>query len=199
MTAGESVSASAAGIEPPLRLGGRATLPGGELVVWSVADGRRGRRWREVTTRDGAPVRSALFETDASGRVVRLEMATAAGLLTLHPDAGDGVLHGNVVTPDGIRHLTLREVGLFVVGSPAAAAIAMTTLSRELAVGETRRVEVIRIDDRLDPGEGSWDVTRLELGVWRLVNPDDGETRQVRIDANGLAILPGSERWPLEV
>lgn len=196
MTADTSTTPSS-GVELPLRLGGRATLPGSVVVVWSVADGGRGRRWREVATRGDAPVRSVLLETDASGRVVRLEMATAAGLLTLHPDAA-GALHGNVVTPDGIRHLTLREAVLFVAGSPAAAAIAMTRLSSEMTVGATRRVEVIRIDDRLEPGEGSWEVTRLEGGAWRLVNPEDGEVREVRLDATGLAVLPESASWPLE-
>ncbi len=198
MTADSSTTPSS-GVEPPLRLGGRATLPGSVVVVWSVADGRRGRRWREVATRGDAPVRSVLFETDGSGRVVRLEMATAAGLLTLHPDAAPGVLHGNVVTPDGIRHLTLREAILFVAGSPAAAAIATARLSSEMTVGATRRVEVIRIDERLEPGEGSWEVSRVEGGTWRLVNSDDGEVREVRLDGNGLAVLPESASWPLEL
>ena len=57
---------------------------------------------------------------------------------------------------------------------------------------------VIRIDDRLEPGEGSWDVTRVADSAWRLVNPDDGEIREVRLDANGLAVLPDSVTWPLE-
>ena len=47
-----------------LRRGGRATLPTGELIVWSIADGRRGRRWREVTSVAGTVVRAVLLETD---------------------------------------------------------------------------------------------------------------------------------------
>ncbi len=182
-----------------VRVGGRAALPGGEVVVWSVADGRRGRRWREVVSGDGGVLRAVLFETDPAGRVVRLEMSTAAGLLTLHPDRNGAVLHGNVVTPEGLRHLTLGEATLFVVGSPAAAAIAFGRLSGEVAVGATRQVNVIRLDDRLEPGEGSWDVTRLDERAWRLVSTVDGEVRAIRLDDDGLAVLPDGEAWPLEV
>ena len=182
-----------------IRVGGRAVLPGGEVVVWSVADGRRGRRWREVVSRDGGVLRGVLFETDPAGRVTRLEMTTRAGLLTLHPEGDEPVLHGNVVTPQGMRHLTLGEATLFVVGSPAAAAIAFGRLSGVVAVGATLRVDVIRLDDRLEPGEGSWDVTRLDERAWRLVNAVDGEVRALRLDADGLAELPDGAVWPLEL
>jgi hypothetical protein len=181
-----------------VRVGGRAVLPSGEVVVWSVADGRRGRRWREVTSRDGDILRAVLLETDPAGQVVRLEMATASGLLTLHPERDESVLHGNVVTRDGIRHLTFREALLFVVGSPAAAAIALGSLSNEIAVAATQRVDVLWIDDRLEPGEGSWEVTRLEERTWRLVDALDGEVRTARLRADGLAELPDGETWPLE-
>jgi hypothetical protein len=182
-----------------LRLGGRAALPGGEIVVWSIADGRRGRRWREVTTRAGGVLRAVLFETDPAGRVVRLEMATSVGLLTLHPERDEPVLHGNVVTPDGVRHLAIGDAVVFVLGSAAAAAIALGRLSGEMEVGATRRVELLRIDDRLEPGEGSWDVTRLDERTWRLVKAADGEVRTVRLDADGLVEMAGSAVWPLEL
>ena len=182
-----------------VRVGGRAVLPGGEVVVWSVADGRRGRRWREVVSVDRGVLRAVLFETDPAGRVTRLEMATASGLLTVHPDRDGAVLHGNAVTSAGVSHLTLKPAVLFVPGSPAAAAIALGRLSSEVAVGGTQRVDVIRIDDRLAPGEGSWDVTRLEERTWRLVSAVDGEVRTVRLDADGLALLPAGEAWPLEL
>ena len=88
-----------------VRRGGRAVLPTGELIVWSIADGRRGRRWREVASVAGTMVRGVLLESDPMGRLARLEVTTAAGLLTLHPDANNTILHGNVVTPAGVRHL----------------------------------------------------------------------------------------------
>lgn len=187
-----------------LRLGGRVALPSGEVVVWSVADGRRGRRWRESVTRDGVQIRSVLFETDRSGRVERLEMASDAGLLTLHPDADDSTLHGNVVTSDGIRHLTFAwgtADSLFVVGSPAAAAIALGRLVQTTATGTTERVSTIRVDTRLEPNPFAWDVSRVDERTWRLVEASDApspEERTVRLDEDGLVDLPGGERWPLE-
>jgi hypothetical protein len=187
-----------------LRLGGRVGLPSGEVVVWSVADGRRGRRWRESVARDGVQLRAILFETDRSGRVERLEISSPTGLLTLHPDADGSTLHGNVVTPDGIRHLTFpwgTRDSLFVVGSPAAAAIALGRLAETVAIGATARVATIRIDTRLEPSPWAWDVSRVDERTWHLVEVSDApapEERTVRLDADGLVDLPGCERWPLE-
>ena len=88
----------------PLRRAGVGIAPDGGFVVWSVAEGRRGRRWREVI-RTGEGIRSSLLlELDPAGRFSHLELSTAAGLLTLHPE-GDGTLHGNAVTVDGLRHV----------------------------------------------------------------------------------------------
>src|SRR5689334_6864494 len=88
-----------------LRRAGSALRPGGDHVTWSVAEGRRGRRWREVVVDAGGAVRhSLLLELDPDGRFSHLELSTAAGLLTLHPE-GDGTLHGNAVTGDGVRHI----------------------------------------------------------------------------------------------
>ena len=194
---------------PSLRLGGRVELPSGKSIVWSVADGRRGRRWREVATRHGAVAWALLFETESDGRMARLEMSSAAGLLTLHP-VGAGVLHGNVVTPTSIRHLSFPEapgVSLFVVASPAAAAIALGSLAGTVALGETVRVTVLRIDARLEPQPATWDVSRVEERRWRLVSvPGEApssdaapEVREVRLDGSGLVDLPGEMRWPLEL
>jgi len=182
-----------------MRIGGRASLPSGEIVTWSIADGRRGRRWREVTVRDGHVARSLAIETDPGGRVVRLEISTPAGLLTLHPDGDTAVLHGNVVTPDGIRHLTMGEGMVFVPGSPAAAAIALRALSTRFTTGETQRIELIRIDDGLDPAGEGWDVTRTDAQTWRLVRAANGETQSVGLDEDWLVELEGEVRWPLEL
>jgi hypothetical protein len=196
-----------------LRLGGRLELPTGERIVWSVADGRRGRRWRELATQDGAVVRAVLFETDPVGRVLRLEVATAAGLLTLHPEGHDEVLHGNVAGPDGVRHLTFDRTVLFVVRSPASAAIALGALGRAIGVGGSRPVDLVRVDDRLEPRPETWQVTRLDERTWRLEGPPReaegagegsaeagvvAEARTVRLDELGLVELPGGVAWPLE-
>lgn len=193
-----------------LRLGGRLALPTGERIVWSIADGRRGRRWRELATCDGDIVRAVLFETDPAGRVVRLEIATAAGLLTLHPEGGEEVLHGNVVGPDGVRHLTFDRAALFVVGSPASAAIVLGRLAPVVAVGGSRRVDLVRVDDALEPCAETWDVSRIEDRTWRLgelgPSPADagegsrvsGEVWVVELDARGLVEVPDAVSWPLE-
>jgi hypothetical protein len=53
----------------------------------------------------GEGIRSSLLlELDPDGRFSHLELSTAAGLLTLHPE-GDGTLHGNAVTADGVHHV----------------------------------------------------------------------------------------------
>ena len=87
-----------------LRRAGRGRVADGTDVTWSVAEGRRGRRWREVRTREEGIVARLLLETDPDGRFAHLELSTAAGLLTLHPE-GDGTLHGNAVTADGVEHV----------------------------------------------------------------------------------------------
>jgi hypothetical protein len=133
-----------------IRRGGVSTTATGERVVWTIADGRRGRRWRESVTRDGALLRTVLFELDPSGRVGRLEVATATGLLTLHPDGDGRTLHGNVVSADGVRHLTFDwgpDRGMLVDGSPASSTIA--------AVSAVTRV--LRIADDLEPHLERWD------------------------------------------
>ena len=130
------------GMTAPLRLGGRAGLDGG-AVVWSVAEGRRGRRWREAVTRDDGLVRSVLLEVSPAGRPTYLELATPSGLLTLHPDEQERELHGNAVTSGGIRHLRFDwslDHGLHVVGSTVAAAAALHRLAGLVAVGEGRRI-----------------------------------------------------------
>jgi len=96
-------------IAPWLRRAGRLDAGGGETVLWSVAEGGRGRRWRSLRLdADGRPRSDLLLEVDPVGRWTRLELATAAGILTLHPEPDERSVHGNVVTPSGVRHLALR-------------------------------------------------------------------------------------------
>jgi hypothetical protein len=114
-----------------LRRAGRLDLGGGESILWSVAEGRRGRRWRSIR-RDASNrliadllVSDLLLEVDANGRWTRLELATVRGILTLHPDADGTAVHGNVVTPDGVVPLTFvwsPQHRLMIAGEPVAAA-----------------------------------------------------------------------------
>ncbi len=185
----------------PTRLGGRTNLPSGDVVVWSVADGRRGRRLRESTSRHGVVVRTVLVETDPGGALRRLEMSTAAGLLTVHPDDSGTTLHGNVVTPDGIRHLSFAwgsDRLVLVDGSPAITAIAVAWLGRSLEHGRSAEVSVLRIDDRLGPEAGSMRIERLGPRAWRLSSGagPDGEV-VVTLDADDL-LTTARTVWPLE-
>ena len=108
-----------------IRLAGRGRGADGRLVTWTLAEGRRGRRWREVVADRGLAGWSLLYETDPAGRFSHLELATAQGLATLHPEA-DGTLHGNVVDADGVRHIEglpfPADAVLVVVGSSVAGA-----------------------------------------------------------------------------
>jgi hypothetical protein len=150
-----------------IRRGGVATTARGERSVWAVADGRRGRRVREAISFGDALVRSVLLELDPAGRCVRLELATAHGLLTLHPDRDGGRLHGNVVGPAGVRHLTFdwsADRELLVVGSPASTAIVSARGVRT----------VLRIDDELDPRMEPWDPEAPSGGQVEALTTDDG-------------------------
>ncbi len=82
-----------------MRRAGTGLLDWGGRITWTVADGRHGRRWRSMLTDDGVLVGSLLLETRPDGSVAKLELATAAGLLTLHPEGS--MLHGNVARPTG--------------------------------------------------------------------------------------------------
>ncbi len=143
-----------------------------------------------------------LLEASPAGRPTYLEMATPAGLLTLHPDVDERELHGNVVTADGVRHLRFDwslEHELFIGGSLAAASVALHRLGRVIAMGEGRRVPVLQIDDALDPAPSAWRVSRTSAGGWHLDNSDTGETRTTVLDDDGVPLVPGAVSWPLEI
>src|SRR5215208_2384288 len=86
-----------------LRRAGRGRR-GDDWVIWSVSEGSRGRRWREVVYSGDRVFAALLLETHPTGTFAHLELATASGLLTLHPE-GDDTLHGNVVASTGIEHV----------------------------------------------------------------------------------------------
>ena len=165
----------------PIRRAGHGRGPAGELVSWSVADGRRGRRWREVLTRDGAVVLSLLLETNPDRRFSHLEFSTSAGLLTLHPE-GDGTLHGNVVKWNGLDHvrgLPWDAEGVVIVEASSLSAAAAAHHHRpDSPVG--RPCVRIQLDLSIRPG---------------LVDADD--LRPTSTD--GLPLLEGAAGWPLEV
>jgi hypothetical protein len=185
------------------RAGAGGRLADGSILIWSVADGRRGRRWRAVATRDGAITHALLLEVDVKGRPAKVELATPGGLLTLHPEEGSGQLHGNVVTAEGVRHLALAwsgEHGLEVEGRPIASAVTARRLTSSTPVGEGRAVPVVVIGPHLSVVEESWRYTRTGEGEWR-VESASGEPPPwvLRIDPRGVPRLSGDAReWPLE-
>jgi hypothetical protein len=165
------------GAPAPLRRAGRLDGGAGETILWSVAEGRRGRRWRSLRLdAEGRVASDLLLEVDPAGRWTRLELATAAGLLTLHPEPDGGSVHGNLVAPAGMRHLALRWGSghrLLVVGEPVAAAALATGApagsGRGLVVG--RDLVVTERDDVAAPGAGqdalpgpSWPLERRDPG-----------------------------------
>lgn len=183
-----------------VRRAGRATPDDDTEIVWSVADGRSGRRWRARTLRDGALASSFLLEVGVDGRPTRLELATAAGLLTLHPEA-TGALHGNAVTPAGVRHLTFGwsgEHGLEIDELSVPSAVTAGRLAPALAVGEGRTVPVVVVGPDLAVRSGERRYERLGAGSWRIEG--DGRAQVVEIDERGIPIWPATTgEWPLEL
>jgi len=140
-----------------LRRAGSLDAGGGESVLWSVAEGRRGRRWRSVR-RDaaGALLSDLLLEVDPEGRWTRLELASAEGILTLHPEPAATAVHGNLVTERGVLPLAFAwspQHRLVVEGEPVAAvALApMMPLGRGPALLVTAQLEVVAHADLAAP------------------------------------------------
>ena len=62
------------------RRAGFGRLADGRTVTWSLADGRRGRRWRTTTTDPIGGLESALLlELAPDGRLSKIELTMAEG------------------------------------------------------------------------------------------------------------------------
>jgi hypothetical protein len=171
-----------------VRRAGSGRFVDGSDVIWSVAEGQKGRRWREVRSKAGVVESSLLLETFPDRRFAHLELSTAAGLLTLHPE-GDGTLHGNVVTATGVWHVTglpwPAGSAVVVDGSAVSIAAAAWFLALDHSPTEpSNRRAVVMIDP--------------SLGVKAASIPADGLSHD-RIDADGLPILENGQSWPLEI
>lgn len=185
----------------PTRQGGVGTGPDGEIRVWSVAEGSRGARWREVASREGAVRRSVLLEVAPDGRPARLEIATIAGLMTLHPEPDESALHGNVVTPDGVRHHAFPwSPGhqLVVLPSPMALATVVRAFGESLLVGGQVPIPVVWVDDALAPEAEAWVLTYADLGTWWFGPTGSDRRAELRLGPTGLPLLRGPADWPLE-
>ena len=181
-----------------LRRAGAGSLADGAELVWSVADGRRGRRWRAVASVDGLVTHALLLEVDLAGRPSRLELTTPAGLLTLHPEEGSGRLHGNVVTGSGVRHLALPwsdDHGLEVHGRPIAAAVTAHRLaaSHGRGGGEDRPGGGDRRGPGGDPGDPPLHADRDRGVADRGAAPRRWSWRSTSVACRGW-LAPGSGR-----
>lgn len=193
-------------MSPLVRRAGVVTLADGTELVWSVADGRRGRRWRALTNRRGTLVGSLLLEVDVDGRPERIELATTSGLLTLHPER-DGELHGNAIAGDGVRHFTLpwsSEHELEGEPLPVTGAVTALRVGRRLPPGEGTDVPVVVVGDDLTVREAMRRYRRLDATTWQ-VDGDDA-TRVLVVDDRGMPVWEtlaepstGVGDWPLEL
>ncbi len=193
-------------MSPLVRVAGIATLADGSQITWSVADGRRGRRWRAVTRRPGSPIASLLLEVGIDGRPTRVELGTDAGLLTLHPGGSDG-LYGNVVTADGIRHLALpwtEHHELEVEPLAISGAVTARRLGGRLAAGEGTAVPVVVVGADLSVREATRRYTRMDAAAWRIEGDDIA--RVLSVDDRGAPIWAAgggesvlAREWPLEL
>jgi hypothetical protein len=185
----------------PVRLAGWGTLADGATVTWTIAEGRRGRRWREVVAVGDAVRHALLLETDADGRFSHLELARGGGLWTFHPET-DGTLHGNVVGRDGagIRHVEGWAFGpqsvLLVEGSPIAAAAIAWRAARASMVVPGGGVDVPGVVVRASGVLEAFDairVERLSQTAWRV-----GEGLAIEVDESGAPVFAGGSIAPLE-
>jgi hypothetical protein len=184
-----------------VRRAGRADLAGGALLLWSVAEGRRGARWRASGRRAGRLLWDLLLEVGVDGRPGRLEIATAAGQLTLHPEPDGTSAHGNVVSAAGVRPLVhpWTDRHWFEFGSsPIPTAALCRALRPVIPPGEARPVPGLHVDDALVARPGVRTVHRLTDATWRIEDAD-GSTRVLSLDAEGLPVFEAASGWPLEV
>ena len=183
------------------RRAGRARILDGAWLVWSEAEGSRGTRWRESIEAEGGLARVTLLETTTADRLSRLEVAGAPGLLTLHPEADESMLHGNLVAPNGVRHIALPwspDHELLLLRSPASATVTLRRLSTRVEIGARRTIDVVRIDDALEPRPETWTFERTTDREWRLRSAAGGDARSLSVDDAGRPILTDAVEWPLE-
>lgn len=182
----------------PVRQAGRLADDAGRTLTWSIADGRRGRRWRwTVVDRRGSLLVTHTLETDRRGQFLRLESSAASGLLTLHREA-DGSIHGNRIAERGVDHLILEAPapGAFLIGrTELGVAILLAALKRPASkvpidlveVGDDLAIRLVNATIRPDE-DGAWEVRTNRL------------TRRATLGPDGLPESSDHDavRWPLD-
>jgi hypothetical protein len=194
-----------------IRRAGRAGLLGGSILLWSAAEGSRGIRWRASISVGDRLTSDLLLEVGLDGRPGRLEITSAAGQLTIHPEPDQRSAHGNLVTTDGVRPLSFEwSPGDWFESreNPIPAAAMIRALRAEVGVGESRPVRGLQVDSDLQVRRGERRVARLDADRWSIEGAD-GFRCQLALDDEGLPIFePGTPRdpgsaaaqvWPQEV
>ena len=181
-----------------IRRGGRLPDDAGRMVTWSIADGRRGRRWRwTVVDRRGTLLVTHTLETDPDGQFLGLESASPPGLLTLHREP-DGSVHGNRVSERGVDHLTVEAP------APGAVLIGGTELGVAILLGALPHpvsrvtLDVLEIFDDLGVRIASAAIRADAEGIWEVRT--NRLSRRAHIGADGLpeSAERDAESWPLE-
>jgi hypothetical protein len=184
----------------PLRRGGRGQQPDGAFLTWSIAEGARGRRWRATTTVDGILHQALVLETNDSRRATRLEVASNAGLLTLHPEPDERELHGNVVAAGGVRHLRFEwspRHELLVAGLALVSVATVWRLGEDVGAGTgvERPAVVVDVDLTCRPAVAGFE--RVDETTWNVATV--ALRLEVRCDREGVPGLDDAAVWPLEV
>ena len=125
-------------------------------------------------------------------------------MLTLHPDTARRSLHGNAVTPDGVRHLSLPwsdEHGLEIHGRPIATAVTAHRLAASMAVGGGRTIPVVLVTADLTVSEATRRFVRLGESEWRIEGEGGAAGATIlAVDERGIPVgLEDGREWPLEL
>jgi hypothetical protein len=185
-----------------LRRAGSGRLSDGSRLVWTVAEGGRGRRWRWTHTTDSGLATVGLLELDVEGAFARLELGSAVGLLTLHVDHSGSEVHGNVAAASGMRHLRFpwSSDNLVVVdGEPLVAAAMCFRLAGRSDGRPTREQAILLVEPSYVIRDTLGHCTRESDARWRI---EMSQARRIRIaiDAQGLPTgLEDESSWPLEI
>ncbi len=185
-----------------LRRAGSGRLTDGSRLVWTVAEGSRGRRWRWTHTTDVGLSSVGLLELDEQGGFSRLELGSAVGLLTLHVDHGGGEVNGNVAGPSGMRHLRFPwspDALVLVDGEPLVAAAMCHRLAGRLDARPTDEHDVLLVEPSYAVRDTLGRFTRESDTRWRI-ELSQARRFRIAIDGQGLPTGLGDESdWPLEV